>query len=235
MHVIVFIWDFNTVAWWNSEPVKQKKKGEESDHSVSEGDVNNVAQEEEEVEEEEEEEKEKVSKQKESKKRRLLSLISCLILFCVGFLFCWPCHCFHYFFSILLCMFNIWKLDILTWSPCRDVIMIYSLLICITRQKQSSWRFKTLTSKSDHWIHLLSIYFIRITPVELLLVIVWVSPDFSCSRPKKKRKGRSITVYLYNDMYWVHSNLLDIYKTLYGCQGDIYLVPRWGWCLFFLI
>ncbi|CAL8176359.1 unnamed protein product [Prunus armeniaca] len=52
------------------EPVKQKKKGEESDHSVSEGDVNNVAQEEEEVEEEEEEEEEKVSKQKESKKRR---------------------------------------------------------------------------------------------------------------------------------------------------------------------
>ncbi|BBH09519.1 SWIB complex BAF60b domain-containing protein [Prunus dulcis] len=51
------------------EPVKQKKKGEESDHSVSEGDVNNVAQEEEEVEEEEEEEEEKVSKQKESKKR----------------------------------------------------------------------------------------------------------------------------------------------------------------------
>ncbi|KAM1242948.1 hypothetical protein ACFX2G_035254 [Malus domestica] len=48
------------------EPVKQKKKVEESDHSISEGDVSNVA----EQEEEEEVEVKKVGRRKENKKRR---------------------------------------------------------------------------------------------------------------------------------------------------------------------
>lgn len=77
VHGIVFIWDFNTIAWCNSEPVKQKKKVEESDDSISEGDVSNVA----EQEEEEEVEVKKVSRRKENKKRRLVFLIHVLPIF----------------------------------------------------------------------------------------------------------------------------------------------------------
>lgn len=52
-------------------PVKKTKKEEDSDHSLSEGDVSNV--DEQEVEEEEEDvEKEKGSNRKQTKKRRLV-------------------------------------------------------------------------------------------------------------------------------------------------------------------
>lgn len=51
-------------------PVKKTKKEEDSDHSLSEGDVSNV--DEQEVEEEEDVEKEKGSNRKQTKKRRLV-------------------------------------------------------------------------------------------------------------------------------------------------------------------
>ncbi|KAM5549142.1 upstream activation factor subunit spp27 [Rosa sericea] len=60
------IWPLNR----EDEPLKKMKKGEDSDHSISEGDVSNVEEQEVEEEEEEEVKKEKGSNRKRTKKRR---------------------------------------------------------------------------------------------------------------------------------------------------------------------